>query len=241
MKSFKLTNRGKVDEQKLDRLSVFGPIIFSFICGVLLIAFRQKAVEITAYVLSAIMIVLGAWAVIIYIRSGELERITQSNLAIGLVLLVGGVMLAINPEYMDEFLPFVWGLSLLFGGFQKIQFAFDEKTVKVEKWWIMLILAGVSIALGIFVLLKPSFMEESKYLIMGILLVLEAILDLTVYLLLRDALKKRGISIHGEAQQAAVQVQENVPETISEAGTAAEETAEETAETGDEEEQPEKE
>ena len=221
MKSFKLTNQGQVDTQKVDRMSVFRPIIFCFICGVLLIIFGEKAVQITAYALAAGMFGLGVWAVIVYIRSGELERITQSNLAIGLVLIAGGIMLAIYPDYMDDFLPFLWGLSLLFGGFRKIQYAFDEKTVKVEKWWIMLIFAAISIVLGVLVLLKPAFMEQSKFLIMGIVLVLEAVLDLTVYLLLKDALKKMGIYIHGEPQaadqapaQEPDQVQANIPESV---------------------------
>jgi len=218
MKSLKLTKQGQVDAQKIDRMSIFGPIIFCFICGVLLIIFGEQAVKITAYALAAGMFGFGVWAVIIYIRSGELERITQSNLAIGLVLIAGGIMLAVYPDYMDDFLPFLWGLSLLFGGFRKIQYAFDEKTVKVEKWWIMLIFAAISIVLGVFVLLKPAFIEQSKYLIMGIMLVLEAVIDLMVYLLLRNALKKQGINIHGdphaqeEAQaQAPVQEQAQVP------------------------------
>lgn len=230
MRDLKLTERGS-DKKRLERLSVFLPIIFCFICGVLLLCFGETAVKITAYVIAAVMLVLGAWAVLIYIRSSELERIRQSNLAIGLVLVVGGVMLAIYPDYLDEFLPFIWGLALLFGGFQKIQYAFDEKTVKVEKWWIMLILAAVSIVLGGFVLLKPAFLEDSKYLVMGILLVLEAILDLSVYFLLKNALKKMGIDIHSDPQ-ATVQVKADRKPAVQPAAApeAAAEAAEEAAE-----------
>lgn len=225
MKSLKLNEKGRVDERRLDRMSVFGPIIFSFICGLLLIIFAEKAVHITAYVLAAGMFAFGVWAVIVYIRSSELERITQSNLAIGLVLIAGGIMLAVYPDYMDDFLPFIWGLSLLFGGFRKIQYAFDEKTVKVEKWWIMLIFAAVSIVLGVFVLLKPAFIEQSKYLIMGIMLVLEAVLDLTVYLLLRNALKKQGIDIHGAPPQASVEIPQDAAGAAPAAETAPTPTA----------------
>ena len=33
---------------------------------------------------------------------------------------VSGVLLALNPEYLEEFFPFIWGLALLFGAFLKV-------------------------------------------------------------------------------------------------------------------------
>ena len=206
MKTFKLINRKPKDPQETDKLSMILSVAFCVVCGVLLIVFGEPAVRISAYIAAGVMLILGIWGIIVYLRSGEQERIRQSNMAIGLILVVAGAMLAFNPDYLKEFLPFIWGLALLFGGFQKIQYAFDEKTVKVEKWWIMLIFAAVSIILGIVSLLKPAFLGDSRFLIIGIMLVLEAVLDLTVFLLLRHALKKRGFDVqpaHAPVQTVA--------------------------------------
>ena len=81
-------------------------------------------------------------------------------------------------------------MALLFGGFLKIQYAFDEKSVQVKKWWIMLLFAAFSLIVGIIALLNPAFLGENRNLVIGILLVLEAVLDITVFFLLRHALKK---------------------------------------------------
>ena len=191
MKSFKLFDRNKNDPNALTARSMILPILFCLVCGVLLILFGNLALRITAWVLAGIMILCGVWSVIAYIRSRPVQRITESRLANGLILLVIGVLLAFNPAYLENLLPFIWGLALLFGGFLKIQYAFDEKTVKVEKWWIMLIFAGVSIIIGILSLLNPAFMGDSRNLVIGILLVVEAVLDITVYLMLKHALKKQ--------------------------------------------------
>ena len=121
-------------------------------------------------------------------RSKPVQRITESRLATGLILLVAGSLLAFNPNYLEDFLPFIWGLALLFGGFLKIQYAFDEKSVNVKRWWIMLIFAAFSILVGILSLL--NLLGENRNLVIGILLVLEAVLDITVFFLLRHALKK---------------------------------------------------
>ena len=191
MKSIKLFGRSSRDPEALTARSMILPIIFCLVCGALLILFGNLALRITAYVLAGVMLLCGVWSVIAYIRSKPMQRITESRLATGLILLVAGTLLAFNPNYLEDFLPFIWGLALLFGGFLKIQYAFDEKSVGVRKWWIMLIFAVFSIIIGILSLLNPAFLGESRNLVIGIFLVVEAVLDITVFFLLKHALKKR--------------------------------------------------
>ena len=54
----------------------------------------------------------------------------------------------------------------------------------------MLLFAAFSLIVGIIALLNPAFLGENRNLVIGILLVLEAVLDITVFFLLRHALKK---------------------------------------------------
>ena len=190
MKNLKLFSRSKKDPDTLTARSMILPILFCLVCGLLLIFFGNLALRITAYVLAGVMILCGVWSIIVYLRSDPVRRITESCLATGLILLVAGSLLAFNPNYLEDILPFIWGLALLFGGFLKIQYAFDEKSVQVKKWWIMLIFAAFSLIVGIIALLNPAFLGENRNLVIGILLVLEAILDITVFFLLRHALKK---------------------------------------------------
>ena len=190
MKNLKLFSRSKKDPDTLTARSMILPILFCLVCGLLLIFFGNLALRITAYVLAGVMILCGIWSGIVYLRSDPVRRITESRLATGLILLVAGTLLAFNPNYLEDILPFIWGLALLFGGFLKIQYAFDEKSVQVKKWWIMLIFAAFSLIVGIIALLNPAFLGENRNLVIGILLVLEAILDITVFFLLRHALKK---------------------------------------------------
>ena len=127
MKSFRFFSRSRKDPDTLTARSMLLPILFCLVCGVLLILFGNLALRITAYVLAGVMILCGIWSVIAYIRSKPVRRITESRLATGLILLVAGGLLAFNPNYLEDILPFIWGLALLFGGFLKIQYAFDEK------------------------------------------------------------------------------------------------------------------
>ena len=190
MANLKLFSRSKKDPDTLTARSMILPILFCLVCGLLLIFFGNLALRITAYVLAGVMILCGVWSGIVYLRSDPVRRITESRLATGLILLVAGTLLAFNPNYLEDILPFIWGLALLFGGFLKIQYAFDEKSVQVKKWWIMLLFAAFSLIVGIIALLNPAFLGANRNLVIGILLVLEAVLDITVFFLLRHALKK---------------------------------------------------
>ena len=200
MKNLKLFSRSKKDPDTLTARSMILPILFCLVCGLLLIFFGNLALRITAYVLAGVMILCGVWSGIVYLRSDPVRRITESRLATGLILLVAGTLLAFNPNYLEDILPFIWGLALLFGAFLKIQYAFDEKSVQVKKWWIMLIFAAFSLIVGIIALLNPAFLGENRNLVIGILLVLEAILDITVFFLLRHALKKSSQPLATESQ-----------------------------------------
>ena len=167
------------------------PIFFCLISGLLLILLENLSVLITGYVLAALLICVGVWLIIEYFRSEPLVRIVEAKLAIGLILLVAGSMLAFSPESLKDLLPYAWGLALLFGGFLKIQYAFDRKALGADKWWILLILAAFSIVIGVISLLNPAFLGEKRELVIGILLTVEAVLDISVFLLLKRKIRKK--------------------------------------------------
>ena len=167
------------------------PIFFCLVSGLLLILLKDLTLMITGYVFAAAMIVYGVLLIFEYTRSTPMVRIIETKLAFGLILLVTGSMLAFSPVSLKELLPYVWGLSLLFGGFLKVQYAFDRKSLGAEKWWILLILAAFSIIIGILSLLNPSFLGDKKELVIGILLTVEAVLDIIVFLILKRTIRKK--------------------------------------------------
>ena len=206
-------------KEQIGRPMLF-PISFCLVSGLLLILLENLALTITGYALAACLIGLGVWLVIRYIRSEPIVRIVEARLAIGLILLVAGAMLAFSPESLRDLLPYAWGLALLFGGFLKIQYAFDRKSLGAEKWWILLILAAVSIIIGVVSLLNPSFLGDRRELVIGILLLLEAVLDITVFLLLKrkirkriDAPQKTGAPQPAPAESAPAHPEEPAPES----------------------------
>lgn len=197
MKSFRFHTKSSASSAQapqtqptLSFWSVVLPIVFDMICGVLLIILGNIALKVTSYTLSGVMVILSAWLIITYIRSTPFQKVTEARLACGLALLVAGGLLVFKPSYLEGILPFVWGLALLFSAFLKVQYAFDGRALKVEKWWIMLIFSAFSLIVGILTLTDRSLFGDSTYIIVGIMLIAEAILDIVVCVITSKALKR---------------------------------------------------
>ena len=201
-------NESAREKKRIGRPMLF-PIVFCLASGLLLILLESLTMTITGYVLAAMLIASSVWLVVEYIRSTPLVRIVEAKLAIGLILLVAGFMLVFSPESLKDLLPYAWGLALLFGGFLKIQYAFDRKSLGAEKWWILLILAAVSIVLGVISLLNKEFLGDKKELVIGILLTVEAVLDIVVFLLLKRKIRKKAT-----AENQPVSVPAPAPEPV---------------------------
>lgn len=201
--------------QKIDKRSthfVVPLVLFYFIVGLLLILLNELVTDVAAWALAAGLVVIGGWLVLRYFRSDTEKRLTGADLAIGLVLLLAGILLITSPSDMKEVFPKIWGLSLIFGGFLKIQYAFDEKSVDVQRWWIMLIFAAVSLATGVLALLNKSVFGDNQHLIIGIFMLCEAVLDLTTWLLIGHGLKKKNAAVTPAATYVPNPPAEPVPQ-----------------------------
>ena len=199
MSKFSLFAQSEKNPGQLDPWSIVFPVAFDLVCGILLIALGDMASLVTSYALAGIMIIYAIWLLIKYLRSNTMEKIITFRLSGGLALLVSGILLAFSPRYLEELLPFIWGLALLFGAFIKVQYAFGEKMLGIEKWWIMLIFAAFSLALGVISLTNPAFLGESRSLVIGIMLIIEAIID---GMTLRERSRKADIVLHDAEKKA---------------------------------------
>ena len=186
--------------KKLDKMSlhfVLPLVLFYALIGLLLILLNELVTDVAAWALAGGMVLFGGWFLLRYFRADVQNRLAGADMAMGLVLLLAGILLMRGvtdpvPGFADmrEVFPKIWGLSLIFGGFLKIQYAFDERSVKVQKWWLMLIFAAVSLAIGILALLNKAVFGDNQHLVIGIFMLAEAVLDLVTYFILSRGMKK---------------------------------------------------
>ena len=77
-----------------------------------------------------------------------------------------------------SFLPIVFGIFIVVDGLSRIGSAIDLAKRKGQKWWVLLLLSIVSVALGILLVLHPFGAAVSVVMVCGILLIVEGAMNL---------------------------------------------------------------
>ncbi len=164
-------------------------ILFYFVCGLLLLLFPNLALSIANFALAAVLCIAGICCIIGYLRGSVLDGVMGMELALGLVTLFFGLLLLVKPTFLSALLPFLWGVSLLIGGFSKIQLGVDLKRIGESRWWAVLIAAFVSFLLGILSITKPTFIASISVQFIGVSLIVESVLDLVTLLVINKKIK----------------------------------------------------
>lgn len=154
------------------------PSLAFLVLGVLLLVMPQTSLLWICYAFGAVVLVTGIVCLIQY------ARVRGSGFAAPF-LLVGGVITAAlglftlaQPQTVASFLPVVFGLFILVEGCSRIGAALDLARRKAAKWWVLLLLSLLSIALGLLLLFDPFEAAVSAVMLCGVLLIVEGALSL---------------------------------------------------------------
>ena len=97
------------------------------------------------------------------------------TIALGMWALLCTVQSAMTFEWL---LPLLFGLMLLVDGVVRAQSSFALAKRKGQKWWLLLLLSLVSVALGVVLVLHPFDAAIGVTMLCGILLIVEGALNL---------------------------------------------------------------
>ena len=164
-------------------------VAFYAVCGLLLLLWPNLALLIADYALATVLCAIGFVMILGYVRGDTLEGMLGYGLAKGLLLALVGVVLFVKPALLITVLPFLWGVTMIAGGFAKLQMGVDLRRISRERWWLMLLGALVSFVLGVFSILQPSFIAYTVTQFAGISLLVEAALDTAAMLTIRREFK----------------------------------------------------
>ena len=151
--------------------------LFSIVMGVILVAWPETTLDIICKAIAIILIVMGAAELVSYFWN----KITYSLSGIlGLVVLLIGIWIFVKPQSVLSLIPIVIGVILAVHGVQDLKEAFDTKRNGYTKWWSMLLMAIISLALGIICIVNAFGMVTLTMQIIGIALVYDGISDIWI-------------------------------------------------------------
>ena len=167
--------------------------------GIFLVMKPGTALNIVCYALGGVVL---ACAAVQLIRYFVVERgVFQSQLTLisGIVCLALGAFLLLRSDIVVSVLPVVFGLFVIFDSLGRIQNALELRRCEYPSWKGFLLLAVLSIALGVIMIVDPFGTMETLVMAIGVILIVEGSLNLLSALYTVIAVK-RFLKLHPETQ-----------------------------------------
>ena len=180
MKSFKKAMNA------MFRMSLFTSIAFLAL-GVFVILKPDTSLEIIANIIGTFIIVAGLGGIFGYFKNRQAG--SKFSLSYGIISLIAGSVLILNPQGVIKILPFILGIFFCIGGAVKLQYAFDLKHYKASKWYGTLIIALITIICGILFVVNPFEGAKTIMRAIGIVITIYSILDIINYCVIRQEVK----------------------------------------------------
>ena len=162
-----------------------GMLVFSvlyILLGLLLLLAPQAVADVFCIALGLLVVLCGLQSLYGYfkkdngsIRAAVSLLLSLPTIALGMWALLCTVQSAMTFEWL---LPLLFGLMLLVDGVVRAQSSFALAKRKGQKWWLLLLLSLVSVALGAVLVLHPFDAAIGVTMLCGILLIVEGALNL---------------------------------------------------------------
>lgn len=195
--------------KKFFRSSLISSITL-LIIGILLILQSEITIITISYIIGALLIALGAIAIIKFIKN--INNIAREDLDIvyGTVTIILGVIVIYNPEAIASIIPIIIGIGIVISSATKLQYAIELKDNLNGQWKTTLIFSIVSAICGVVLICNPFKGAVIIMQIIGGVIVAYSILDIISTITIKKNVSAIHQAIDGTINDAEVVNEENV-------------------------------
>ena len=160
------------------------------LAGILLIIFPDISTKAVGIILAVGMIVFGCVKLVGYFSKDLFRLAFQHDFALGLLMIVLGVVVLLRPMSAMGFICVVIGISMTVDGLFRVQMSMDAKAFGVKSWWMILVSAIVTGTTGILLLVNPFESAVALTVLLGITLLADGISNIWIAAYTVKAIKK---------------------------------------------------
>ena len=155
--------------------------LFCILCGAVLFVWADMSARIACMVLGAILVLMGIIYFVSFLSTPSGTFIKQVHLVLTIVFVVIGVWILLKPDFVIGLIPVIVGIILVLHGFYDLQQAVFLGRAKYGFWWLVLLLAGLTIVLGGILLWNPFEAMSIAIKFIGVFLVFDGVSDLWIF------------------------------------------------------------
>ena len=152
------------------------------VLGVVLLARPETSVPWIGRLLGIGMIVFGLIKLVGYFSKDLFRLAFQYDLAFGVLLIVLGTIVVAHPAGTMRFLSIMLGIPVLADGLFKVQIALDSRSFGIRRWWLVLVFAVVTCAIGAVLIFRSAAGSAALVGLAGLALLLDGAMNLSVAL-----------------------------------------------------------
>ena len=152
------------------------------VLGAVLLIWPDVSVRWFGRLLGIGMLIFGAVKLVGYFSRDLFRLAFQYDLAFGLLLMALGTVTLCHPGDAMSFLCVMSGIPVLADGLFKIQIALDSRRFGIRTWWLVMVLAALTCVIGVLLVFRPWDSAQVLVMLLGISLLLDGILNLSVAL-----------------------------------------------------------
>ena len=165
------------------RIAKTGYVVMSLIFCILgmgCILHADIGTKLLGTVLGIALIVFGIVKVIGYFSKDLFRLAFQYDLEFGSILTILGIAVLVHPIHALNLIVIAMGVLILADAFFKVRIARDSREFGISDWWFILGSAIVTGILGLLLMFRPGNSAEVLIILLGLALVAEGILNLSV-------------------------------------------------------------
>ncbi len=162
----------------------------TIVLGLALALWPDHSVSLMCMLLGGALLVFGALYIIGWFAGRRGEGSPVVVLIPGVVLAGLGIWLMVSAETVITLVQYVFGAVLVFHGVLDLQAAVSLARYGYQNWWLDLVLAILTVLLGILILLNPFGTFAALVVLIGLSLVYDGVSDLYLIWRLSRAFKE---------------------------------------------------
>ncbi len=170
----------RVAPMKAAKISYIVMSALSCLLGAVLFVDPEISVLWLGRLLGIGMILFGIVKLVGYFSRDLFRLAFQYDLAFGVLLIALGMVALLSPNEAMSFLCVLLGITILADGLFKVQMSVDSKRFGLRRWWLVLLLAVLTCAIGVILIFRPGAGAAVLTMLLGLSLFLDGVLNLCV-------------------------------------------------------------
>ena len=151
------------------------PAVLSIVLGIIIVIARRSAVDLLVKIVGGIVIAAAIGFIVIYLTRPDKDagNLTMVLISAGAAALIGILIITFAESIVNIF-PILMGLYLILNGLSHLTAGYEDPDNRI----IEVILGVLVIALGLLIVVQPSFLVNTIMIFIGAAFIVNGVSDL---------------------------------------------------------------